>query len=71
MLDLVGNPEDRFSHNENHFISAFQFNEIICENKVSPRFLDFSCVFVAIILLLSKFHTDFCYPFVSKFSLEE
>ena len=62
MLDLVGNPEDRFSHNEAHL--SFQMREAIKEYPVllmpSHRsYLDF--------LLMSyvNFHYDLPLPVIA------
>ena len=39
MSDLVGNPEDRFSHNEAHFESASKF---YCAISIYSKYLDTS-----------------------------
>ena len=36
MLDLVGNPEDRFSHNEGHFMEADCITNIIYVPTILP-----------------------------------
>ena len=54
MSDLVGNPEDRFSHNEAHIIIYVTFSAII------PASIVFSSVRLVLILALRFFSiTDF------------
>ena len=48
MSDLVGNPEDRFSHNEAHGISTCT---VTIRLKVSTTFCDFEAVNMTTVIL--------------------